>query len=241
VYAKESAIVANKDAFERLSGTQRDILREAAARAQQLMIDHDPTEAERAKVYCQVGGRIVVAPQGDVTAIHAAAEPAYAALEADPQTKAFMTRLRTMKARAAPQPLPDLCAPAPPGSEAPASTSSPKRFPEGIYRRDVSAKYLIAHGMDAITAHQIKGQTTLKIEDGRWSARTIGIPSDCDGPYKVQGERISLYLAAAQCNVSAGTLVTSASWQLADGELRFLDIRVGRPLEWGGKPWKKIG
>ena len=29
--------------------------------------------------------------------------------------------------------------------------------------------------------------------------------------------------------------------QLADGELRFLDVRVGRPLEWGGMPWKKIG
>ena len=241
MYAKESAIVANEDAFERLSGNQRDILREAAARAQQLMIDHDPTEAQRAKVYCQVGGRIVVAPEEDVTAIHAAAEPAYAALEADPQTKAFIARLRTMKEGAAPQPLPELCTPAPRRSEAPSSTSRPKRFPEGVYRRDVSAEYLIAHGMDAITAHQIKGQTTLTIEDGRWSARTIGIPGDCDGPYKVQGERISLYLAEAQCDVTAGTLVTSAGWQLADGELRFLDVRVGRPLEWGGKPWKKIG
>ena len=33
----------------------------------------------------------------------------------------------------------------------------------------------------------------------------------------------------------------SARWKLEDGELTFFDIRVGRPLEWGSKPFKKIG
>ena len=241
VFAKESAIVANEDAIGRLSGHQREILREAAARAQQLMIARDPTEAERAESYCEIGGRIVVALDDDVAAIHAAAEPAYAALEADPETKAFIEQLRAMKEEVAPQPIPELCTPAPRRSEAASGTSTPKRFPEGVYRRDVSADYLMAHGMDAITAHQIAGQTTLTIEDGRWSGRTIGIPGDCHGPYEVQGGRISLYLAEEQCSGPAGQLVMSARWELDDDEFRFLDVREGRPLEWGGMPWRKIG
>jgi hypothetical protein len=33
----------------------------------------------------------------------------------------------------------------------------------------------------------------------------------------------------------------SARWKLKDGELTFFDIRDGRPLEWGSKPFTKIG
>ncbi len=241
VYAKESAIVANEAVFGRLSGDQRDILREAAARAQRFMIEHDPTEAERAEVYCRVGGRIVMAAKEDVAAVHEAAEPVYAALEADPQTKAFIARLRAMKAEVPPQPLPEPCAPAPGKSEAPAGASTPKRFPEGVYRRDISAEYLMAHGMDEITAHQIDGQITLTIEDGRWSGRAAGFAGDCHGPYEIEAERISLYHDEAQCGGPAGLLVMSARWRLDGDELRLLDVRVGRPLEWGGKPWTKIG
>ena len=32
----------------------------------------------------------------------------------------------------------------------------------------------------------------------------------------------------------------SARWTLKDSKLTFFDIRNGRPLEWGGKPWTKI-
>ena len=241
VYAKESAIVASQDAWGRLSGDQRDVLREAAARAQRFMIEHDPTEAERAEVYCRVGGRIVLAPDEDVAAVHAAAEPVYAALEADPRTKAFIARLRAMKERVPPQPLPDPCAPAPEESDTPAGASTPKRFPEGVYRRDISAEYLIAHGMDEITAHDIDGQITLTIEDGRWSGRTSGIAGDCHGPYEIESGRISLYHDEAQCGGPAGLLVMSAGWRLDGDEFRFVDVRVGRPLEWGGPPWTKIG
>ena len=146
-----------------------------------------------------------------------------------------------MKAEVPPQPLPEPCAPAPRESEAPAGASTPKRFPEGVYRRDVSAEYLMARGMDSITAHQIEGQTTLTIEDGRWSGRTIGIDGDCHGPYEIEAGRISLYHAEAQCGGAAGLLVMNARWRLDGDEFRFLDVRVGRPLEWGGKPWTKIG
>jgi hypothetical protein len=235
-FAKESAIVANEDAFGRLSGHQQNILRQAAARAQRFMIAHDPTEAERAEAYCRVGGRIVVAPEDDVAAIHEAAQPVYAALEADPQTKAFIAQLRAMEVGVAPQPLPDLCAPAPRESEAPAGRSTPKQFPEGIYRRDVSAEYLMEQGMDAHWANELEGQTTLTFEDERWSV----MPADCHGPYDLRDGRIFLYLGEGQCG-PARLPVMNARWQLTGDELRFLDVRVGRPLEWGGKPWTKIG
>ena len=91
-----------------------------------------------------------------------------------------------MKETTAPRTHLEPCAPAPSESEAPAGASTPRRFPEGVYRRDVSAEYLMEHGMDEITARGIEGQTTLTIEDGRWSGHTIGIPGDCHGPYEIE-------------------------------------------------------
>jgi hypothetical protein len=61
------------------------------------------------------------------------------------------------------------------------------------------------------------------------------------GPYTVKARRIALVLETPQCGEAAGTVVMAARWKLEDGELTFFDIRIGRPLEFGSKPWKKIG
>ena len=120
----------NEDAFGRLSGEQAKNLREAAARAQRLMIAHDPTEAERAEVYCGSAGGSRSRPRTRSRDARAA-QPVYASLEADPQTKGSIERLRAMKRNAAPKTILESCAPAARRSESPSSTSRPKRFPEG--------------------------------------------------------------------------------------------------------------
>ena len=111
-------------------------------------------------------------------------------------------------------------------------------FPEGVYRADVPAEYLIEKGMDSQTAYDLGGIWTMTIKDGGWRGHTesaLNVP-DCGGTYSVEAGRFSL--RDDLCGPSH--VVMTARWRVEDGELTFFDIRVGRPLEWGSKPWKKI-
>jgi hypothetical protein len=93
--------------------------------------------------------------------------------------------------------------------------------------------------MDSQTAHDLGGIWTLTIKDGRWRGHTQSALNhpDCGGTYSVKAGRVSL--RDDECGASH--VVMTARWKLEDGELTFFDIRVGRPLEWGSKPFKKIG
>lgn len=242
-YPKVNAIVVNDDAFGHLSDEHREILREAAAKTLSHALRNAPSEQERAAVYCRNGGTIAFASDADVAELERAAEPVYEALEADPQTKELIAQFRRMRAESsgARVPLPEGCAAT--RSETPSAStgSGPSEFPEGVYRVERSAQYLIEKGMDPLFAHELAGIVTLTFENGRWRDHGQGIAEDdCVGPYSVEAGRISLRTDRAECGVPAGTLVMSARWTLEDGKLRFFDVQTGRPLEWGSKPWTKI-
>ena len=241
LYPKVNALVANEDAFGRLSDEHQRILREAAAKAVRYVVQNAPTEADRAAVYCGNGGAIAFAAKADVAALERAAQPVYEVLQADPLTKELIGQIRAMKAQATSSG--DAITPCGPASSgAPTTTNAePSEFPEGVYRADLPPEYLIEKGMDAQTAYELGGIVTLTIEDGRWRGHTQSAHNwpDCGGPYSVEAGRASL--RDDQCDPPASHLVMSARWKLEDGELTFFDIRVGRPLEWGSKPFKKIG
>jgi C4-dicarboxylate-binding protein DctP len=240
-YPKVNALVANEDTFGRLSDEHREILRQAAAKALRHVVQNAPTEAERAAVYCRNGGAIAFAGEADVAALEQAAEPVYAALQADPLTKKLIEQIRAMKTQATSSG--DAITPCGPASSgAPTTTSAePSEFPEGVYRANLPPEYLIEKGMDPQTAYELGGIVTLTIKDGRWRGHTQSAHNwpDCGGPYSVEAGRVSL--RDDRCDPPASHLVMSARWKLEDGELTFFDVRVGRPLEWGGKSFKKIG
>ena len=242
LYPKVNAIVVNDDAFARISDEQRKILREAAGRAQRSVIQNAPGESQNAEQYCGIGGRIAFASRADLASLERAAQPVYTVLEQDPGTKAFIERIRAIKAsREGPDPaLPAACTASQAEPEPAPETEKTATFPEGVYRADLPAEHLIAKGMDPPTAHQLAGLITLAIKDGRWLGHTRGIPGNCGGPYTVKAGRISLTHDVAQCGAPAGTEVVNARWKLEDGGLVFYDFRVGRPIEWGSKPWTKI-
>ena len=100
LYPKVNALVANEDAFGRLSDEHQRILREAAAQAVRYVVQNAPTEAERAAVYCRNGGAIAFAAEADVAALERAARPVYEVLQADPLTKELIGQIRAMKAQA---------------------------------------------------------------------------------------------------------------------------------------------
>ena len=58
-------------------------------------------------------------------------------------------------------------------------------FPEGVYRADAPAEYLIEKGMDSVTAHNLGGIWTLTIKDGRWRGHTESALNhpDCGDTY----------------------------------------------------------
>jgi TRAP-type C4-dicarboxylate transport system substrate-binding protein len=240
-YPKVNAIVINDNVFNRLSDEHREILREAAAKTLRDTLRNAPSEADSAALYCRNGGTIAFASDATIAALEQEAKRVYEALEADPQTKELIEQIRRMKAHlsGARDSLPDGCAPASGGGVPTSTGSGPSEFPEGVYRVDRSAEYLIEKKMDPITAHDIAGIVTLTFEHGRWLDHRRGL-TDCSGPYSVEEGRIFLRLDVAQCGEPAGTLVMSARWTLKDSKLDFFDIRNGRPLEWGSKPWTKI-
>ena len=246
-YPKVNALVANEDSFGRLSDEQREILQEAATKALRYVVRNAPTEAERAAVYCRNGGAIAFTSVGDVAALERAAQPVYEALQADPQTKRLIEQIRTMKEQLSARPgtSPAACGSPDAGGTAPVTTDSgPSAFPEGVYRKELVPEELIEGGLDSQTAHDISGIRTLTFEDGRWRDNTQNPrwrdAPDCVGTYNVKARRIALVLEAAARGEPAGTVVVTARWKLEDGELTFFDIRIGRPLEFGSKPWKKI-
>jgi len=241
-YPKVNAIVVNDDVFGELSDDHREILREAAAKTLSYTLRNAPSEQDRAVVYCGNGGRIAFASDADVAGLERTAEPVYQALEADPQTKELIAQFRQMRAESsgARVPVPEGCAAR---SETPstATVSAPSEFPEGVYRVERSAQYLIGKGMDPQKAYELAGIVTLTIENGRWRDHGQGnAKEDCVGVYSVEAGRISLRQDRAECGEPAGTLVMSARWTLEDGKLRFFDVQRGHPLEWGSKPWTKI-
>lgn len=240
-YPKVNAIVVNDDTFGHLSDEHREILREAAAKTLSHALRNAPSEQDWAKVYCGNGGTIAFASEADVARLERAAEPVYEALEADPQTKRLIAQFRRMRADSsgARGPLPEGCAAANSETSSTSTGSTPSEFPEGVYRVERSAQYLIEKGMPPQTAHQQAGIVTLTFENGRWLDHRQGV-EDCGGRYSVEGGRIFLRLDVAQCGELAGTIVMSARWTLEDGKLRFFDIRRGLPLEWGSKPWTRI-
>ena len=133
-YPKVNALVANEDAFGRLSDEQQGILQEAANKALRYVGRNAPTEAETAAVYCGNGGAIAFASVGDVAALEQAAQPVYEALRADPQTKRLIEQIRTMKEQLPARPGASAVAcKSPDGGKVPASTDAgPSESAEGI-------------------------------------------------------------------------------------------------------------
>jgi TRAP-type C4-dicarboxylate transport system substrate-binding protein len=122
-------------------------------------------------------------------------------------------------------------------------------FPEGVYRADIPRAFLIEQGIDPSTATTSSGISTMTFEGGRWLHHTESASNepDCGGVYSADGGRVTITLDPdPECGSAAGGTLFSASWTLADGELRLTGVRSGDGDEdfadamWGGKPWRKI-
>ena len=110
-FPKFQVLFVNGAAFEKLSETQQNILRQAAIATQKKAIAEHPSEVDAATAWCADGGSIVMASDEQVAAFEAAAQPVFEHIEQDPLNAALIAAIRELKANTEPSPGAEACAP----------------------------------------------------------------------------------------------------------------------------------
>jgi TRAP-type transport system periplasmic protein len=90
-------LLANTASLSRLTDEQRGWLHQAAADAAAGSRNLVDREDQILTAVCQAGARPANASEADLTALRRAFEPVYSTLEKDPQTKAFIGQIRSLK------------------------------------------------------------------------------------------------------------------------------------------------
>ena len=95
-FPRVNALFATESTASSLSDAQWRILQEAASETFAFASESVPT-SDTIDGFCSGGGQLVAAEPRDVEALERAARPVYAAIERDPDTAAFIKRIRELK------------------------------------------------------------------------------------------------------------------------------------------------
>jgi hypothetical protein len=241
LFAKVQSLVIGRAAWERLSDAQRSILARAAQHTRDALIRTDVPEDRAARLYCQRGGRVVLATDGQLAALTAAAQPVYEQLVRDAATRGLITRIRALTLEPAATPVAPVGACLPPPSDA----SVDSRL-IGTWRVDLPYEDGIKAGLDPELAASELGVQTIVFKRGTydWTWRSRKGLKRCDGRYELSGDRIR-FLDPPECS--------NSTWEARftlDGDA--LHWRAARTYETGnqqdqllrellnGKPWRRI-
>jgi TRAP-type C4-dicarboxylate transport system substrate-binding protein len=189
------ALFANPGRLARLSDSQRRVLYQAATDTAVHSTGLVQDETKLVSEVCQAGARFASASAADLAGLRQRFAPVYANLKANPQTKAMIEQIMTLK-RATPAGAPLSVPAACTGRAASQSATTSARL-NGTYRWTLTRH-------DALTA---PGQNpaeypvtfTATLKDGKWSMYHIGTGQkeiDTTGDtYTVQGNRIRFHWA----------------------------------------------
>jgi TRAP-type C4-dicarboxylate transport system substrate-binding protein len=242
LFPKVNSLVINSDRHERLADDHRAILADAARRTVDWAIGHALSTNEGAEQFCNNGGRIVLASQTYIDDLEGAVEPVYAELEQDAATKALIDHIRDLRQDVVSEETVAPCGPVA-ADASPDPTLDGSEFPEGTYRMEMTADFLMDAGVDRPTAFNHAGIWTLTFRDGQ-----IIDPTCPGGTYSVTEDRVTFQMGPTGegCGTAAGKVLFSARWTLDGDQLRFLDVQSGHGSDlliealFGGKPFTKI-
>jgi TRAP-type C4-dicarboxylate transport system substrate-binding protein len=240
-------LVTNPATYGRLSASQRESIGRAAAGVAAWSVAERPRDADEARRLCDRAAGSVVALATDSMRDRWELLLARARdqILADPAVAAMAGRIRELDA-ALGHPVSAVAA----CQGRPIQTSAgqphdnvPEEFPEGIYRRRVTAADLEAAGVDASTAAVHAGVWTLQFEDG------VYVDEWCpDSTYSIVHERVVVTMGTRDsCGEAAGGVLFSAGWRLEGGSLTFTDVRAGSGSQTlleaavGGGEWVRVG
>jgi hypothetical protein len=241
-FPKYQVLAASSAAFDRLPESQRAVVREAAAAAQQLAIDEHPSDAEAAAFWCAHGGSVVLAGPDGVAAFVAAAQPIYDALAADRATADVIEAIQTLKGSVAPNGGPQACAPAievdpPQPVAAGGATPIDEVYVTSItYDELVSSELLMDPGE---INDRNWGDIAISFDSGEFSIelRNVRYEYISSGTYQVDGDQLVINDPNDCCPVEPHVY----SWSL-DGDTLTLarDQGVIPPTTYIIKPWTRV-
>jgi TRAP-type transport system periplasmic protein len=251
-FPKFQVLFANGRAFEKLSKTQRAIVREAATATQEKAITEHPREVDAATAWCADGGTVVMASAEQVAAFEAAAQPVFEKIEQDPLNAELIAAIRELKANTEPAPGAEACEPGsspqvitPTGESREWSTGLP---PNGVWQVELTVDDFVRMGvLRSVAEAEWAGTYTLTLEDGKslgvWQGLQ-GQTGKCQANYEVVDDfvRFTYYTDTDECLGEVDDL----KWRLDEEGLHFhvVDIKnapfteIKAYLE--AKPWQKV-
>ena len=240
-FARIDVLGAATGVWGKLDAHDRDVLQRAAEDMTRHALRTGRTDGQLAREFCAAGGRVVLAPDSDVSTLAAAAAPVVARLEHEPDTRRLIDEIRSWRAREVVEPATSCGKPVRAARPAPADSSTSIHALDGVYRVVWREPEMLKAGMSAGKVRADSGIQTLTLRGGRytWHLENGKHPPDCHGPYQIRGHTFWLDM-----NDTVGYCegIVYAAWSLKGDELRFT-IRGGirdDALWWGAKPWRKI-
>lgn len=190
-FAKYGVVVVSRKIFDRLSDSQRDVLRRAALETRDWSIAHRPSDQEFSRLWCKQGGTIRDASATDVAAFGPAAAPVTNELERDPSTAAAIARIREIEQGLGPQPTVRPCGTHPVPAVVPLAPRGDQSVLDGVWRLRVSGIELRAAGVSKEVAFYNDGIWTFTIHAGDVRADQNNPHNPCRARIAISGDRLS--------------------------------------------------
>jgi TRAP-type C4-dicarboxylate transport system substrate-binding protein len=244
VEPRPNVIFMNRRAFDSLTATQRNVLSRAGVQARSAGIYRGNDTASVADL-CRRGIQVVSASPADLAALRAAVQPVYQRLESNPETKAFINQITSMRRAVGGSPDSVIC----PTAGTAARSGGTATLLQGTWQVTITEAQLVAAGAGAGELQPSEGNwghLTLKFSRGQWwligPPDTIGSAS---GTYVLTGSRIRFYRHDHTYNGSDTEVWGPYIWSVYRDTLTFKKTALAGdfqgPTNLVVKPWGKIG
>jgi hypothetical protein len=244
LWPRPVTLVISRKAFDSLTPTQQDALRQAgSAVLSRQLDDQQGLSASDGGILCRRGVRFVRASSQDLAALRRAVQPVYDMLEGNAKTRSFLQRILAMKqeTRAASTPDSQDCAPS--NSAAGAADQNATAL-DGVYRTSVTRKELAESPLlyDAAEVNEGNwGDFSLTFDHGRvtFAGRNERGSGSTSGTYTLNGKAITLSFTEG---MNAGETF-AGRWSLYRDVLTFErdESLGGMPTPYLVKPWRRAG
>jgi TRAP-type C4-dicarboxylate transport system substrate-binding protein len=250
-YPLAFTLVANDATLAGLSPRHREGLSEAARGTAAWAAQTRRSEADEAEALCERSpdAHVVLAGQAALDEWRGATRALAARLRSDDRVDALAARIEALGAKVVPAEPVAPCRGAgqvgdDPGDAEP-QPNVPERFPEGVYRKELTAQGLMDLGVNATDAHEHQGVWALAFLANGQFGEGPGCPGSV---YSVVDERLVVTLGpkGPDCGTAAGQVLFSGRWRLDGTSMSFTDVRSGHGNDllieslFGGEPWTKI-
>jgi TRAP-type C4-dicarboxylate transport system substrate-binding protein len=239
-FPKYQVLFTNKASFEKLSESQRSILRQAAAAAQKKAIVEHPSEVEAANSWCSDIGAVVLASDGQIAAFEKAAQPVFDWIEQDPLNAELVAAIRDLKAQTPASPAVQPCSQGvsqPNPSAAPdAQNWSTGLPPVGSWQVTLTSEEVMKSGVSKVNAPDWSGTFTHTFkENGEFHTAWLGTEgsakgqnSSCDGTYELVKNIVRITFSQ-----DCGGEIYEVQWRIDNDGLHFhlLSTTNEKPVE----------